>query len=198
MTTVYQRAGALIFNERLLACWLTFAQAVLVRQLDRAWCIYWRRRIPQMAATAEIRGRISVANPERLVIGDYARIGKNCFLFCTGGLSIGANTQISRNVVIYTANHSYNSDAIPYNDSYDCKSVSIGHSVWIGMNACVTPGVTIGDGAIVGMGTVVSQDVPQGAVVVGAQARIVSTRDSRRFQELTETGRFFGRLWPDA
>ena len=66
--------------------------------------------------------------------------------------------------MIYTANHDYEGGAIPYDANHREKPVVIGRSVWIGMCACITPGVTIGDGAVVGMGAVIAKDVPQGAL----------------------------------
>ena len=166
-------------------------------QLDLAWGRYWTRRIGSIRPTARINGQVFIGYPEHLTVGDHVRIGRGCYLFCLGGLSIGDNTQISRNVVIYTANHDYRGTAVPYDDQYECKPVRIGASVWVGMNVCIAPGVTVGDGAIIGMGTVIAADVPEGAIVVGARQRIVGTRDMSDFASKAERGRFFGQLWPE-
>ncbi len=58
--------------------------------------------------------------------------------------------------------------------------VVIGDRVWVGTRAVVLKGVTIGDGAVVAAGAVVSKDVPAGAVVAGIPARQVGTADSWR------------------
>jgi len=129
---------------------------------------------------------------DRLVLGDYVNIGENAHLFCMGGLKIGTNTQISRNVVIYTANHNIESNCIPYDKSYIKKTVVIGKSVWIGMNVMITPGVNIGDGAVIGMGTVVSKDVPAGAIVVGSQQRIINYRKMDEFKQKEQKKYFYG------
>jgi maltose O-acetyltransferase len=50
--------------------------------------------------------------------------------------------------------------------------VRIGHNVWIGGGAIVLPGVTVGDDAVIGAGSVVTRDVPPGAVVVGNPAKV--------------------------
>ena len=113
------------------------------------------------------------------------------------GLKIGSNTQISRNVTIYTANHRTSGNGIPYDDKYDFRPVNIGKSVWVGMNVSITPGSTIGDGAIIGMGTVVSGVVPKGAVVVNQKNRVVGYRDMDKFDELDEDQKYFGKLWPE-
>jgi len=144
-----------------------------------------------------IHGFVQIVAPDRLRLGDHVRIGKGCFLFCKGGLTIGDNTQISKHVTIYTANHDIRGHAIPYDDKYVQKPVHIGRSVWIGMHVCITPGVTVGDGAVIGMGSVISKSVPPGAVVVSNRQRVVGRRDMESFGELDNSGRYFGSLWPD-
>ena len=64
------------------------------------------------------------------------------------------------------------------------------------MNVTITPGVTIGDGAIIGMGTTVSEDVPAGAIVVGAKQRIVKYRDMNIFRDLLKRERYLGKYFP--
>lgn len=155
------------------------------------------RGIDRKGIDCRIYGLVNIDYPERLEMGDRVRIGRGCYFFCRGGLTIGSNTHISRFVTIYTANHNTEGKAIPYDDEYICKPVTIGRAAWIGMNVCITPGVTIGDGAVIGMGTVVSQDVPPGAVVVGAPARIVKHRDMEHFRQLDSEGKHFGAMWPD-
>ena len=187
----------LLFSEPVLRPILSLQTKIIAPQFERAWGRYCLRQVVQAAPTAKIHGRITIAYPDRLRIGEHVRIGRGCYFFCLGGLAIGDNTQISRNVTIYTASHDYRGNAIPYDDQYVLKPVMIGQSVWIGMNVSIAPGVTIGDGAIVGMGTTVATDVPAGAVVVGAKARIVAGRDMKKFRLLSEQARLFGRLWPD-
>lgn len=144
-----------------------------------------------------LHGHVDIRNPERLEIGDYVRIGNGCFFFCKGGLRIGKNTQISRNVTIYTANHDIKGNAIPYDDKYNYKPVVIGESVWIGMNVCITPGVSIGDGAIIGMGSTISKDVSAGEIVVSQKMRSIGNRDMEKFLQADNNELFFGKLWPN-
>lgn len=144
-----------------------------------------------------IHGSAIIHYPDNLKIDDHVRIGDGAFIFAKGGVAIGKNSQISRNVLIYSANHNINGSAIPYDNTYSLKSVCIGSSVWIGMNVVITPGVKIGDGAIVGMGTVISKDVPAGAIVVGQSQRIIKYRDMNLFNLNDEEKKLFGMLWPD-
>jgi acetyltransferase-like isoleucine patch superfamily enzyme len=154
-------------------------------------------KVKNKGNNCKFNGFIDIKDVDKLILSDNVRIGEGGFLFAMGGIKIGNNTQISRNVVIYTGNHDINGNAIPYDDSYILKPVVIGHSVWIGMNVVITPGVTIGDGAIIGMGTVVSTDVPEGAIVVGAKQRIIKYRNMNKFSELNNSKKYFSEMWPN-
>jgi acetyltransferase-like isoleucine patch superfamily enzyme len=55
----------------------------------------------------------------------------------------------------------------------ECRPIRIGRNVWIGFDCCVLPGVTIGDGSIVGARSVVCEDVPPYTVVAGNPARVI-------------------------
>lgn len=105
-------------------------------------------------------GRTVIHSPKNVAIGNNVHIGDNAWIQGDGGLQIGDNCHISRNLTLYTVNHRYRGDCLPYDEQLDLKPVVIGRNVWIGMNVCVAPGSTIGDGAIIGMGTVVSGEVP--------------------------------------
>ena len=132
---------------------------------------------------------------ENIEIGNYCRIGENYFFHGLGGIKIGDNTILSRNVTIYSANHNYLSNVqIPYDESYIAKQVTIGNSVWIGMNVCILPGVEISDGAIIGMGAVVSKNVGYGEIVVGSSQRVVGKRDINNFDDLKKNEQYYGKF----
>ncbi|MBN1930142.1 MAG: acyltransferase [Desulfobacterales bacterium] len=155
-------------------------------------------RIKHKGIDLRIHGQVYISAINNLVIGDYVRIGKGAYLSCEGGLSIGDNSQLSRNVLIYTSSHDIHSSAIPYDKKYVYKPVLIGNSVWIGMNVTITPGTVIGDGAVIGMGTVVSGEVPKGAIVVGAKQRIIDYRDMDDFHTKKLNQKYFGLLFPES
>lgn len=108
--------------------------------------------------------------------GKNTHFGKDVFLNSgcrfqdQGGITIGDGALIGHNVVLATLNHDHNpkyrSDTIP-------APIIIGKNVWIGANATVLPGVSIGDGAIVAAGAVVTKDVPENTVVGGVPAKII-------------------------
>lgn len=112
--------------------------------------------------------------PENFSIGNNSSISCYTVIYSAHGVEIGNNCLISSNCGISSINHIIDS-ANRTNDPADvgqlCKPVKIGNNVWIGMNACILPGVTIGDNAIIGSGSVVSKNVPANEIWVGNPAR---------------------------
>lgn len=108
-------------------------------------------------------------------IGRQVFINMGCKFQDQGGIFIDDGTLIGHNVVLATLNHAMQperrSDMLP-------APIHIGKRVWIGSNATVLPGVTIGDGAVVAAGAVVTKDVPANTLVGGVPARVI-----RRIQE---------------
>lgn len=144
-------------------------------------------------AGIKLNGNIRVTNPEGLQIGNNVHIGENAYINTRGGVSIGDHTHISRNVTIYSSNHNFNdASALPYDSSFSDKPVVIKSGVWIGMNVNILPGVTIGQGAIIGMGTTVTKDVPDYSIVVGQRQRVVGCRDQELFIHLEKNQMFGG------
>ncbi len=106
--------------------------------------------------------------------GKNIRVGKNVFINACckfqdqGGIRIGDNCLIGHNVTLATLNHDFNPDN---RTAIYPKPVRIGNNVWIGSDSTILPGITIGDGAIIGAGSVVTKDVPANTIVAGNPAR---------------------------
>jgi acetyltransferase-like isoleucine patch superfamily enzyme len=118
----------------------------------------------EMAGVHSGRGKIS--------IGRGTVINRSCLLYTVGGLVIGENVSISAGVWLVTGSHDINDPLFPA--TY--KPIVIGNHAWIGMRATILSNVTIGEGAVVMSGAVVTRDVPPYAVVGGVPARVVSQR----------------------
>lgn len=103
-------------------------------------------------------------------IGKQVFINMGCKFQDQGGIFIEDGALIGHNVVLATLNHAMRperrGDMLP-------APIHIGKRVWIGSNAAVLPGVTIGDGAIVAAGAVVTRDVPENTIVGGVPARVL-------------------------
>lgn len=108
-------------------------------------------------------------------IGHGSGLGINCSVH--GPLSIGDNVMMGPDVVILTHTHNIDRIDIPMGQQGSrIAKVSIGNDVWIGMRSIIMPGVTIGSGAVIGAGAVVTKDVPDYAIVGGVPARIIKFR----------------------
>lgn len=182
----------------ILSPFLSFYEHYFMYRIRDAWGVVHQSKIKNKGKNVKLVGYSRFLNPENIKLGNNIRIGYGCFFFGKGGIEIGDNTILSRNITIYSSNHNYNSDIIPYDNSYVNKPVIIGRGVWIGMNVCITPGVHIGDGAIIGMGAVVSQDVSPGGIVVGAKQREVGSRNMDVFNNAQKEGRIFATLFPNS
>ncbi len=112
----------------------------------------------------------------KLSIGDNSGLGINCQ--AQGTVSIGNNVMMGPDVLIYTTNHEFNNKNVPMQQQgYQLeKPVSIGNDVWIGARVIILPGVHIGDGVVIGAGTVVTKDIPAYSVCVGNPAKVVKER----------------------
>jgi acetyltransferase-like isoleucine patch superfamily enzyme len=90
------------------------------------------------------------------------------------GIDIGPDVFFGPNVYVTDQNHGTHDPELPIGrQSAPERRVVIGAGSWIGTNAVILPGVCIGERVIVGAGSVVTTDVPDGAVAVGAPARVL-------------------------
>lgn len=118
--------------------------------------------------------------PKNFQIGENSSISNHTTIFATFGVSIGANCLISSNCGISSYNHislsqnRFRDSALDVNFS---RPVFIGDNVWIGMNVCILPGVTIGNNSIIGAGSTLTKNVPPNEIWVGNPARFIKKID---------------------
>ncbi|WP_394256657.1 CatB-related O-acetyltransferase [Vibrio harveyi] len=112
-------------------------------------------------------------------IGKYTYIGRNCKLT---KVEIGNYCSIGDNVTIGPGEHDIYASTlhrVGYSDAYEqltIKPCKIGHDVWIGVDAVILRGVTVGNGAVIGANSVVTKDVKPYSVVVGSPAKEIKQR----------------------
>ena len=107
-----------------------------------------------------------------VIIGDHTRIGIHNTII--GPVSIGSHVNLAQGITVTALNHNF-SDTTKRIDEQGVSTnpVTIEDDVWIGANAVILPGVTIGRHAVVAAGAVVTTDVPENTVVGGVPARII-------------------------
>lgn len=134
-----------------------------------------RNFLSQITAT-EIDESVTVFTPLHINYGRHTKIGKNvfinfdCVFLDLGGIIIEDNVQIAPKVSLLTESHPLKPKE---RQSLIPKSIHIKKNAWIGANATILHGVTIGENAVVASGSVVTKDVPDNVVVGGIPAKII-------------------------
>lgn len=112
-------------------------------------------------------------------IGDNVSINPYCVLYGHGGLTIGDNTRIATGVTIIPANHLFSDCKKPiFQQGLSQLGINIADDVWIGANCCLLDGITIGTGAVIGAGSVVTKSVPANEVWAGNPAKKLRHRST--------------------
>ena len=109
---------------------------------------------------------------QSFAIGNHSVVNSGCRLDTRGGIRIGDNVGISQQVIILTADH----DMSLADFGGRNREVVIEDYAFVGTRAMILPGVTIGKGAIVAAGAIVTKDVPEYAVVAGMPAKVIKER----------------------
>lgn len=113
-----------------------------------------------------------IITPQRLQIGNHSHINRNCLLDARGFIVIGDNVSVSHNVSIITGSHDIHSK----NFQARFLPIKINNHAWIGANAILLQNITIGEGAVVCAGAVVSKDVKPFSIVAGVPAKVIGNR----------------------
>jgi len=126
-------------------------------------------------------------NPRNIIIGEDTIVGEGAVLDGRARLIIGSHVDIASEVMIYNSQHDIENENFTAVD----KPVVIEDYVFIGPRAIILPGVTIGKGAIVAAGAVVTKDVPPYAIVGGVPAKIIGERKNKNLHYKLGRARWF-------
>ena len=121
-----------------------------------------------------VQGTAHLSNPgDKLAIGDRTYIGPGAILGFHGPVQIGRDCAIGANFQISAQSHDLGAGEHIATATTPSRGITIEDCCWIGNDVKVLDGVTIGTGAVIGAGSVVTRSVPAGAVAAGVPARLL-------------------------
>ena len=127
---------------------------------------------PYVAASADVLIPVQVDYGRNVHIGEGSFINHGAYFMDGAPITIGANCFIGPSCGFYTASHP--KLARDRNRGYEiARPITIGDNVWFGGDVVVLPGVTIGNDAIIGAGSVVTRDIPPHCIAVGNPCRVI-------------------------
>ena len=145
-----------------------------IREINSFKSLYLIKTLKSCGADVGFQFPICINQPENIEIGNNVSFAAYVHIWGLGGVKIGNRVMIGSHSAISSITHDYCSDIMYYNNV--TKPVIIGNDVWIGSHAVILPGITIGDGAVVGAGCVVTKDVEPFDIVVGVPGHILKKR----------------------
>lgn len=110
----------------------------------------------------------------QLNIGDDVFFNNYCSVNCHEQINIGDNVLFGEAVKLYDHDHQFNSMSGVSKREFKTGKITIGNNVWLGSNAIVLKGVSIGDNAVIAAGSVVTKDVPASHVFIGGNIKKIT------------------------
>lgn len=162
-----------------------FLMAIIFALPRYRFCIYLKQLLLRLQGARFGNGVVIypgvwIAPGRNLIVGNDVDIAKDVLITTSGGVKIGDRTLIGYRSQILSANHTIPPIGEPFPISGDdCKEVVIEKDVWIGANCIITPGVHIGEGAVIAAGAVVTKDVEPNSIVGGVPAKLLKYRVSK-------------------
>ncbi|KAK8861193.1 hypothetical protein IAR55_002012 [Kwoniella newhampshirensis] len=154
-------------------------------QADTLWTINQERNTDKRMALYKSfvnmkEGKVAIMTPFtceygfNITFGDDVYIGPNCQFLDVCPIIIGDRTMIAANCQLYTPTHPLAPEERNGLQGPEwAKPITIGHDCWLGGGVILVPGITVGDGAVIGAGSVVTKNVEARSVVAGNPARVV-------------------------
>ncbi len=138
-----------------------------------------RRRGASIGKQVKMWRDVWVADPKNLVIGDNVTIGKSAMLISVDKIHIGNRVMIGHGSQLITAGHGIPDEQGKMRTADPVTApITIADDAWLGASAIILPGVTVGEGAIVAAGAVVTKSVEPFTVVGGVPASVIRHRES--------------------
>lgn len=166
--TVRNKIARLAWNAFAIFFFRLFAGPVF-RYYRSAVLRLWGAKVGRRCAIA---ASVRIWAPWNLEVGDYVAIGPRADVYNVAKITMGSNITVSQDSYLCTASH----DISKLKKPLKTNPIELCDSTWIGARAIILPGVTIGEGAVVAAGAVVTKDVEHWTVVGGNPARVLKKR----------------------
>jgi acetyltransferase-like isoleucine patch superfamily enzyme len=140
-----------------------------------------QRRQVMLGPGVRLAPNVSFANGKRIEIGAYSHVGARCSLWAgdsTGRIVLGEHALLAPEVFITSSDYQFEPGIPVMDQAKNEADVIVGRDVWLGAKVMVVAGVHIGDGCIVGAGSVVTRSLPANSIAVGNPAQIVGQRSA--------------------
>jgi len=135
-----------------------------------------RRLLGELGTNPEVEPDFRCDYGHNISAGDNLFINFGCVILDCARVRLGSRVFFGPGVHLYTATHPIDPVERASGREY-AKPITIGNDVWLGGHATICPGVTIGDAAVIGAGSVVTRDVPSRVVVAGNPAKVMRNVD---------------------
>lgn len=178
----YWRREDRISPENPLTHWRLYFRATMTRLC--------RKKFRRFGDGAELRPFVFAGGCSNISIGKRVVIRPNSMLYAysrsehggLGAITIADDVLFGPAVLIFTGKHVFSDPRVPVmNQGVEPpKNVVIKRGAWVGAGTIIVGGVTIGENAVIGAGSVVTRDIPDGALAVGAPARVIRPADGTR------------------
>lgn len=141
----------------------------------------WRATFGSFGADSKAYPTAIAYARKHIHVGNNVTINDFVHIWGGGGVTIGDGTMVASGTKIISQTHDPGAleDGLAYFQTSKTGPIVIGQNVWIGSNACILPGITIGENSIIAAGAVVTRNVPRNTVVAGIPARTLRTLASR-------------------
>src|SRR3954466_6650888 len=137
------------------------------------WRLFWLRSFgATIQGTPFVHQRARIEIPWNLTLHDRACLGDRANAYSLGRIEIGARATVAQEAYLSTGTHDFSRPEIPLLTA----KITVGEDVFIGARAFIMPGVTIGNGSVIGACSVVTRNVPENSIAVGNPCRVIGER----------------------
>jgi acetyltransferase-like isoleucine patch superfamily enzyme len=165
---------------------IIYKKRILFRQ--KYYSYFVRKQAQRVGYNLKVNGKSRVNS--QTILGNNVNFN-GMIITGLGKVTIGNNFHSGPGCIIINSYHNYDGGTeIPYDSTYIHKDVVIEDNVWLGTNVTVLGGVTIGEGAIIQIGSVVVSSIPPCAIAGGHPAKVYKYRDKEHYYKLKAEGKF--------